>query len=259
MLWIWAIPGTILALGAFIYIAFPLVVWRMFKINANSTVNVIDPDQLSPDQTLFFDEAIVALESVGFVERAWLEMPDMPEGFTTLLVLFDHPPTRTLAMILRLDANNPEMESLSKQSVDFATEWTSGFEVDTGNSKSTAAVMPWRDKLIFMLPQARDVAELFEAHCYLTQKFGPTGEKRKPNIEPDPVAFIHQTMTEGFDRFLRHGVYRHDPTNDAYRLTLRGAYINTWRALWPISRIRHHLIRNRMAKLWNEFQRERQN
>ena len=97
-------------------------------------------------------------------------------------------------------------------------------------------------------PQVEDTAGLYEIHRARVN----FGASRSP-IGDDPIGYLERSDRRTKQRLDRRGVLLPRPDAGLLRLTWKGAYLVTWRLLWPVPAIRRALRRNRAARVLREY------
>jgi hypothetical protein len=103
------------------------------------------------------------------------------------------------------------------------------------------------------------VAELVETHCRLCAWLAASRETELAPVAPgDPyraptrvqvTEHVRAAVSRDFDLYVERGLMKNVKGGDRYRLTWKGAYLLTWRQLWPMTR----LVRRRRARRVREL------
>ena len=118
----------------------------------------------------------------------------------------------------------------------FRTKFTDGTEIVTSNGKFRG-IFPVNPRVDALLcPGVGDVERLYSFHrARVARDAGP----RVATLDgtADGPAYMRKEWRDTFDRLAKLGYYRIDTGADQYRMTLKGAFLTTYRLLSPFRQI----------------------
>jgi hypothetical protein len=135
----------------------------------------------------------------------------------------------------------------------FRTEFADGTALVTGNTR-IATVLPPRlfREGSMSFPWVDDPEFLYEIHAASVVHYASDAIPIPTAIE-DPIEFLNASHRRELARFVEAGYYRLDEASRRYRLTWKGAFVMSWKLLWPIKSIRLMLRRRKAARLLREL------
>jgi hypothetical protein len=122
--------------------------------------------------------------------------------------------------------------------VAFGRQFTDGSSIATTN-RSSATIFPadpTTDSITCC--DCWDLEKLYAVHRARAARL-QAGRRIAPlPRDGEAAAFMHADYIRDLDRVTRAGYYSFDSNRPGYRPTLKGAYIMTWRLLWPLKQSR---------------------
>ncbi len=129
---------------------------------------------------------------------------------------------------------------------EFSTTYTDETAIDTSNAPELPGFDSGPRKQQFWLPHIQNLARLYQIHRELIRRHA-TGASPRDVRDTQALTTVAEAMQRDFREQEARGWFYLDPSAVQYRLTLKGAYLMTWRLLWPIQSIRK-LRRNLAAR-----------
>ena len=231
--------GIAVAYAAFMYLGAPLIVRHTTRQAAFPSFETITPEQFAvlPDSTrTFFQNSSDALAALGFASMACGRQVQQMTNVTVYVMLFRKDPENDWAMLLYLLAESQG----ARQEVsyaEFSTSYVDESAVDTTNSPQLPAFDPGPRKRQFWLPQVKDLARLYQIHREVLRRHSSPSSPREIR-DTQALSVLAEEMQRDFREQEARGWYYLDPAAIEYRMTFTGAYLMTWRLLWPVGTIR---------------------
>lgn len=240
------------ALAAIVYIVLPLVsgtnTWisafpRYVEIPASSL------DALSEPARAFFRRSFEGLEGLGFVRIACGRQIRQVDTVSIYAVVFRKDPERDWAVLtyVVVDAAASKQEMFG---LDISTYYSDETVVATSNSAGLPLWAPSPRRAQALLPKIDEAARLYAVHRERLRRH-PASAAVADLADSRALTWI----AEGIQRDLREqeaeGWFYLDPGTLRYYPTTKGAYLMTWRQLWPITtfrRLRRDLAASRLNR-----------
>jgi hypothetical protein len=255
----WLPPGAsallvllLLTAGGYLLLL-PLLVKFSQSLRAVSGYEPPWREQLPPDVMAFMDRTVWEMQTAGFLPAALVREAGAVPDVMLYLVLFTNPATQDRAAAAFSIGSN-ELTTIRTPTVTFETKFDSGFAVETGNF-ADAGVFP-RDpnRNRMHIPKLKNVVVLYEVHRRRRAKHGPRGGRA---VLPAPGRELDEQRAEEAadkERVRAAGYYWLDAAAGKYRPTWKGAYLMTWKLLFPIGWLRRRAKRVRarreLSELW---------
>ena len=227
------------AFAAFMYLGAPLICQHTVRQAAFPSFEAITTEQfavLADATRAFFPSSSAALDALGFSLAACGRQVRQMSDVTVYLMLFRKDPEQDWAMLAYLVAETKH----AREEVSYAEFWTS-FADETSIGTSNSSQLPGFDsgprKRQFWLPHIRDIGRLYTIHLDLVRRFGSAASRRKVR-DTQALSMLAEAVQRDFREQEARGWFFLDTAAIQYRLTVTGAYLMTWRLLWPISPIR---------------------
>jgi hypothetical protein len=188
---------------------------------------------------------IDSLKALGFSPVAHLYNQGQAPNTTLFLTLFINAIQKDTAAVIQI---KPALGTIAPEHyVEFSTEFADGSEVNTHNSRFPGMFSPLPEKEIYRMREIKDPYTLYKIHQYLLRK-RPRAASILPSTGEEIDDFC-RSAEKSLTRQVDMGYYYLDSTSQKYRPTLKGAFIQTWKLVWPIAAIRKFLENARNNKL----------
>jgi hypothetical protein len=211
---------------------------------------------VGPEVAEYRANALGELSLLGFqVLRSYAVKNSNPNSFASS-TLFRNEATSEVAKILVVVARSGPVRTVTGL-IAFSTEFSDGTEVVTTNSPAISAFPPSRPPYHgFAFPEIRDPRRLLEIHRALVRRF-EAGRVRIDPVSADPDEYYRsREFRRPLARHVDLGYYDRDELAGVQRPTWKGAYLMSWRLLWPVKPIRAALRRSRARRLLRELESE---
>ena len=259
----------LLSLPVLYFILIPLLIWKTFRMEAKPTIESVSPEDLPNIVRDSFANTFEELSEVGFEHEGAYFLPHAVSNVKSLLALFVNHQDKTCAMGAVMYAEVGTEWQIQANYTEFATEFEDGGEVSTGNQHAPGSFPNNEKKVATIHPTIKNVARLYEAHKAMVRKHS---SNRRPVINAiqkfggDYGAAVAAGMRQEFDHATSCGYLKiwgeesergQSSVNSPYAppaessqgtsfvATLKGAFLMTWRELWPIKPI---VVNRRLAR-----------
>lgn len=233
-----ALAGVFVFLWAVLmYVGAPVLIHQTLKQSARPELYPFPPDDPSlPDaEARDFQAVIDELGPEGFEPVTGLTLPSQTPNVKAVLLLLANRQTKDAAMASAMYAITPAGMRRSVFYVAFATRFRDGSVVQTNNSGVPGSFPPRPGHTVGRLPSVQDAARLYRLHRALVARSG-SGRKvfrLDEEFRGDAAAYAAATMVEELEDAARAGYMALSPDGETYRPTLKGAFLMTWKQLWP--------------------------
>lgn len=189
--------------------------------------------------------SIDALRALGFIPVAHLYSDGQVHKTTLFLTLFVNPVEKDSAMVTHMNCQIGG--GASSFHIEFCTNFADKTELNTLNSEFPGIFNPIAEKEINRLRKVKDPHLLYRIHRFLLAK--RTRTARQLPAPGDEVNELCRSMVRDLNRQVETGYYYLDAAARKYRPTWKGAFLHTWKLVWPIAWIRKYLEDARNAAL----------
>jgi hypothetical protein len=183
------------------------------------------------------DRTVWELQALGFVPVALVREAGSVPDVTMYLVLFTSPATQDRAAATFSIGSN-EITTIRTPTLTFETKFESGFAVETGNFADAGVFPPDANRNRMHIPRLKNAAVLYEVHRRRRVRYGPRGARAVlPPAGRELDAQREEEVAEK-ERVRAAGYYWLDAPAGKYRPTWKGAYLMTWKLLFPVGWLR---------------------
>lgn len=229
--------------GAFMYGVAPIIVRATFQYSVKCQPQKVDPATLPAQVRAIIDRWSRQIQATGFTEVGTYDLGIMASNTHSFIAYFVNRSAGDFANVsVVLSAKG------AQGYFEFSSSFTNGLTLDTNVNKIISATATPADILIFRFPKVASPVELYPIHRALIQKHAaflrpqlpPEGEEAT-RIEKQIGRFAPVQVDAGYMSLAPGGTH--------YCLTWKGAFLMTWKLLWPTSLIRKALYRMEMDKV----------
>ena len=217
------------------FVLAPFLVRATHKAAARPTFEPVDPEtgRIPEEPWLFFMRTLNALSGAGFTEAGYLHQSGYTPNVESWLLLLENRPRQEAAIAAAIDATTGGIKS---RYVEFSANFQDGVSVSANNSDVIPAFAPVAGKHTLQFPDVADPLRLHRIHLALVARLGSRSRRRYP-AEGQFVEFLIESMTREMERQVGTGYLVLDGQGVFYRATWKGAFLMTWKLLWPVSTI----------------------
>jgi hypothetical protein len=195
------------------------------------------------------------LEGLGFSLVVHVYLPEQVPNVVAILALLENRQANDLAMVVTMHARSEGPvgpETLKTHYVEFGSELVNGSEVATNNSSELPAFAPPPERIVLQMPQLEDLARLYRCHELSIDEFGRAARKPLPPSD-SLLEALRADMIRELESQVGTGCLYRDTATNTYRATWAGAFVMTWKQLWPVSAVRRFRRRRRAETLLAEW------
>ncbi len=170
------------------------------------------------------------------------------EGFEFITYCVWRAQSKIYLALLKNRETHDVASTVSPQDSNFYVEFTTEFKkkgiIDTNNNPQVGVFPPVPDKRLYSFPSIRSVHQLYVLHQVLIQKHASHAEAIALSDEME-IKEVEKAIVKDLERQVETGYFYLDAAAAAYRPTLKGALIMTWKLVWPIGAIRKKWLTHR--------------
>ena len=231
---------AIVSISAFLYLVTPIIIKFSNVVKGSPTLERMDPAHWPPGVADMMRRHEHDLYNMGFEISERFSMTGAATNVANLLTMFVDRKSGDKAMLTAMWALNNGVWKLTTIYLEFSTRFRDGRCFDTLNSQipsGTFARGPQDVKT--QMPQIKDARELYRVHLYVMRQHAATGGAAEKVTFPPGGAenYLRRMWRESHDEQVKFGRYVYNQNKDVYTPSWKGAYLMTWRMLWPFSRI----------------------
>jgi hypothetical protein len=218
------------------------------RIEAIDPLTVQDPHDFAESAR----ELELAMADLGFRHLADFRVTQQVPGVEALASLFaNESEKQTARWITSMVRVGPPRKSTAMLA--FVTDFTDGTKLVTANNVLPSPFPRVRVRESSLsYPTARGPRRLYEIHRACLAHFCGDAIRRLPPIK-DPAAYFLESIREEQAKHVEAGYHYLDEKRDLNLLTWKGAYVMTWKLMWPIKPIRAMIRQWRGTRLLKEL------
>ena len=241
----------ILGMVSLYYIGGPLLVKQTMWIKRYNQLIPMSLESLPLDVQPFFIQTGNGLLNLGFKPVKYFYNQGQTTHCNSHYSLWVNEASKDIVVIADILADN----GISKQRVpyiEFVTDFTDGSDINTNNSSQPSVFPKLPNKETFSLPDIYDPYTLYFIHNNMVQRYGKDKIKILPQQEQYEF-YLHKSNLDALEQREKIGYLYLDRKEDKYRPTLLGAYLMSWRIIWPINKIQLALMKKEAKVLVNQI------
>jgi hypothetical protein len=232
--------APLLAFAGFVvlllYVIAPLILKSKNWMTAHPQFLPLDLGELQAEVAAAFYDAAQQLAALGFTAIGHVKRFDPQIRTESHVSVWAHPKDKNICQVIAV-RSALRVATL----VTFRQEYEDGSAIVTSNTTSPGVFPkdPQQDSLT--CSGVHDLELLYRLHCGRTAS--ATAELRRRRTPTVPAVgqaerYMADEWSRTFQRLCGQGYFTFDQVNDRYVKTTRGAYIMTWRLLWPWKQLR---------------------
>ena len=236
---------------AAVYALSPVAVRLTFDFAAHCNPTPISLDELPNEVAALFRSRIPQIQALGFDLIGCFDCGRLASETRSYTAYFCDRRTNDFA-----NASALVWPKKTASYIEFSTRFTNGTALET-NTNGVLPLTPSNPSTrVFRFPDIQDAQLLFETHRRLIEKYaGDLG------VQVEPCGQEIQRLVRVVENYgPRHSAIGYMvPSGDgaSYKLTWKGAFLITWRGLWPVCSLRKWIHRNAMQSELRSLQSER--
>lgn len=230
--------STVFDIAAFVaavYLLSPLAVRWTYRFSAHCALREVSLDALPSEVADEFRKSIPELQELGFELIGCFDCGQLAEQTHSYLAYFCNRLSNDVASISAMTT-----PSGTEGFLEFSTSFKNGLTIET-NTNSVLPLTPANpDIKVFRFPKIADARTLLHTHHRLIDKYVP-GLWAQAEPHGEEIQRYLRVIENYGPRHARIGYMHSVEGGAAYKLTWKGAFLITWRGLWPMSMLRHLL------------------
>jgi len=227
-----SLPIDIAALVAAMYVLGPIAVHWTFRFAGHCQPNRLRLDELPTPIERLFRSKMSEIQELGFEMLGSYDCGALASNTRSYVAYF-------------CDRRNNDFANISAVLtprgaagyIEFSTRFSNGQWIETNTNRVLPLTPANPDVRVFRFPGIRDARTLLHTHRQLLEKYAPglwaQGEPRGEEIQR-----LVRVIENYGPRHVRIGYMHPAEDGQSYKLTWKGAFLMTWRGLWPVSMIR---------------------
>jgi hypothetical protein len=241
----------------FPWVILPLRMRKTHWVSVDARFEPFDPerDDVPTRAAEVLQEIVPDLERLGFRCLGHFRVEGTVANADACVTLFENRRTRQTARRLTTiveKSRNPQLRQ-GVTSLIFYTEFTDGSRLVTSNTAQRSIQPIRRNRPESMsFPWIQDPVRLYAIHDACVARYAGDGIRVAPTIS-DPAEYLRTSRNDEVARFVESGYYQRDEASGRYRSTWKGAYLMTWKLLWPVKPVRHLLRDYWAARMLREL------
>jgi hypothetical protein len=255
---------ALLGLALLVYVGGPVLVHSKLKQAADPRLIPfpVDHPDLPKDADRTFQSVIDQLRPAGFEPVTGLAMPDQTPNVKAIMLVLANRPAKDSAFVTIAYARVVTQGSAEWQkksySVEFVSNFRDGTAVHTTNTRTPAVMAPWPGHAMARFPDVQNARRLYRLHRGLVARAPSPGQVFRVDEEfrGDAAAAVAASAVEQLEAQVPAGYMYLAPDEGVYRPTWKGAFLMTWRLLWPVTALRRTALDRRARRLMAELEAE---
>jgi hypothetical protein len=253
----------IVGLAIAYYFFTPLLILKTQRMNEDFDILPWDPLETPPPDSIsrFFQENENLLIEAGFRGMGSYLLPNSTPNTQAVVRFYVHDENRDAALVSAVFGFVPDGSMLMQVNyMEFESRFASDNlnVVQTNNSPLASHFARLPEELSFRFPQVSDTLRLYRLHRLLVKIHAPIERKILTVIEKyggDAVKYLaNEVLLDAYRKQEGTGYLRYSLAERCWRATIKGAYLMTWKLLWPIKQIRLAQMRRRAFQLERELE-----
>lgn len=212
----------------------PLLIKKLQKLPARVTFEPHDEKDFLLSRDEKFHQLNSDIRSLGFeyIGSSFMEDSHSETNFS----LYHNESEKTGAMIVRIE-NNVKAVTY----IEFSQLYADGSMLDVSNADEVAVYPKMDLKITVKYPEVRDCSELYSRFKQLRDSLKNSNEAI-PFDSSEGFKVVEDYMAKESDILVQKGYCKPEIDDSGKRsLTLKGAYVITWRSVFPGKKIRNAL------------------
>jgi hypothetical protein len=243
----WMLPAA--GVVGFFYGAAPLLILASQTLAAEVALTPTRVEDLPAGARESLRQLLEAFWAQGFEVVSNCRVPDAVPGVLGVQVLLVQPESRDIGYGI---FSSTMAGALRAWMVTIRTRFADGTQIITSSS-TQAGVFPANPAAdVIHANWIKDPARLYRIHRARLVTSGRAGEPRMLPAPERAVEYQQDEWREEIERLIRTGYYRPPGGGGKCGMTLKGAYVMTWRLLWPVKQLRQ--LRRRV-RAWRVIRR----
>jgi hypothetical protein len=239
------------------YLISPVLMYFRLKMSADPALQPFDPLQTPDPKAVgaFFTASRANMEKLGFQFLGYFTPSNLTAKAQFYMAVYKNPQTLDHAMSNAIFIMVGDEFQLKSTSVEFTSKFENDFSIDTNNGPEPGIFGSMPSRKVEKLPGARNSQEIYGVHRHLVGLY-PRLKRINSTLDEDPAKYLKEMLIKGYSLQVPRGYLKLDEAKHCFRPTVKGAFLMTWRLLWPVKPIRKWALRRRARHLVREAFRE---
>jgi hypothetical protein len=254
----------LLGFAGLFYLGVPLVIRAQVRMACEPEYEKIELDDpaVPREVSKYFRTVAAQLTPLGFELVDALLMPNPVSRVTMFYLLMVQRANKDYALATvacgrvpaREQGELQEVTRLASSSTECFSRFRDGTQACTSNSPQVPSFLPGASISIRRFPMIADLAKLYRLHQTHVEKHEGTSTKflRVDEFRGDVGAYLNCVFREQHNEQVSAGYFYLSEEEGAYRPTLKGAYLMTWRQLEPFKTLARKRIEREALRLLKE-------
>lgn len=253
--------GLLLSFAALVYGLGPLLILSTFRMAPRKGLELFDPDdpELAAQFTGQARGIRRKLEEMGFELLAGLFAPSIASNVKAVLIVFVDRRTCDFATIVMAFLQQPGTKDwkFHRQFLSCFTRYRDGTVVTTTNSKDIGSFPRRPNHASCLLPSVKAASRLVAIHQFRKRREHGSEPILRHEVEfrGDLLEYFATSTEEELSDAIEAG-YLRPPQDGVYRPTVKGAFLMTWKELWPWKWLRQLRVKALEKQLLSELAEE---
>ena len=237
-------PGSLwidaaLLLGV-LYLAAPVMAKTFLRFSVRCKPLQVSAGELPENISNLFGAGIPQFETLGFELIGCYDCGILANDTRTYVAYFCDRRANDFACITAMVTAKGTASYF-----EFSSRFGNGLALETNNNRFLPLTPSSPDARVFRFPAIKSRPALFETHRQLLRKYA-AGLWAQAEPRGEEIQRLVRVVENCGPRHTRIGYMYPAGGGESYRLTWKGAFLVTWRGLWPISSLRNQLQRHAM-------------
>jgi hypothetical protein len=230
----------IAALVFAIYLIGPLAVLWTYRFAARCRASEVSLAELPEPVALLFAKRIPELRELGFELTGCFDCGCLASEAHSYVAYFCNRRTNDFANVTAM-ASPASITSY----LEFSTRFTNGLVLETNTNRVLPLTPMNPNTRVFRFPDIHDAQTLLHTHRQIIEKHASALRVESEPQGAEIGRFVRMVENYG-PRHSQMGYMRLAKDGQSYRLTWKGAFLMTWRGLFPVSFVRNWIYRHAM-------------
>jgi hypothetical protein len=267
---VFLVLGTLVLLVVLlVYVGLPVLIRLSLKQSAQPQAIPfpLDHPDLPKEVGHRFQTVVDQLRPAGFEPVTGLALPNPGSSARAIVLVLVNRPARDSAYATVTYAGTAAAAGTDGSApppvrtfcVEIVSRFRSGPVLHTANGTSELSVFAPRPMhTMNRFPQVQDAGQLYRLHQALVARSGLYDKvfRLDEEFHGDAAAAVAAFMTEELEDQVGTGYMYLSAAEKLYRPTWKGAFLMTWKLLWPIKAVRHAARDRRARRLLAELETE---
>jgi len=223
-----------------VYIFGPAGLRYTMRFSAHCNPKQMAVDEFPEEVAALFLSRIPEMASLGFESLGCYDCGSLTSETRSYMAYFCNRLTNDFANVTVMVTPKKAISYF-----EFSAAFTNGMILET-NTNSTLPLTPGsRENRVFRFPNVQSPQKLYDIHRQLVGKYAPGLWPRIEARGEELKRFVRVIENYG-PRHARIGYMQLAEHGQSYELTWKGAFLMTWRGLWPALMFRRFLERHAM-------------